>query len=123
MIQGQVTPSREAVVPLVVRGPSGQEVDIEAAIDTGFTEYLTLSLAIITLLGLRFRTTTPVILADGSVILVSVYRATVLWDGHPRLVEVHEAEGGPLVGMSMLYGSRLTIDVLDGGPVTIEALP
>ena len=34
-----------------------------------------------------------------------------------------DADGGPLVGMSLLYGSRVTLDVVDGGPITIEPLP
>jgi hypothetical protein len=29
----------------------------------------------------------------------------------------------PLIGMSLLYGSRVTLDVVDGGPVTIEPVP
>ena len=29
---------------------------------------------------------------------------------------------GPLVGVSLLYGHRLTVDVVDGGPVTLAPL-
>jgi hypothetical protein len=36
---------------------------------------------------------------------------------------VLEADGGALIGMALLYRSRLTLEVLDGGPVTIELLP
>lgn len=31
-------------------------------------------------------------------------------------------KGGALVGMSLLYGSRVTITVLDGGDITIEPI-
>ena len=62
-------------------------------------------------------------LADGSVVRLSYFRATVLWEGKPRKIMVLDADGGPLVGMSLLYGSRVTLDVVDGGPVTIEPLP
>jgi hypothetical protein len=49
--------------------------------------------------------------------------AVVSWDGQDRNVMVLEANGGPLLGMSLLYGSRVTLDVVDGGPVTIQTLP
>jgi hypothetical protein len=64
-----------------------------------------------------------VTLADGRDITLRQYEATVLWDGQPRDVMVLEADGGALIGMALLYGSRLTVEVLDGGPVTIELLP
>jgi hypothetical protein len=38
-------------------------------------------------------------------------------------VLVLAADGGPLVGLSLLYGHRVTLDVVDGGRVSIEALP
>ena len=64
----------------------------------------------------------PMDLADGSTVFLGVYEATVEWDGHLRHIPVH-MEGGALLGMSLLYGSRLVIDVVDGGAVTIDALP
>ena len=46
-----------------------------------------------------------VILGDGSMVVLDLDLATVLWDMQPREVLVLEAEGGPLMGMAMLYGS------------------
>jgi clan AA aspartic protease len=123
VITGQITADREAVLRLVVQGPSGSELEVDAVIDTGFTEFLTLPPAIIAGLGLTFRYSTPMVLADGSTALFEVYRARVEWDGSERTVLTHEADGGALVGMSLLYGSRVTMDVVDGGPLTIEQLP
>jgi hypothetical protein len=54
---------------------------------------------------------------------LGVYDARVLWRGQERFVPVYEAEGGPLVGMSLLRGSRLTVEVEPGGDVVIEDLP
>jgi predicted aspartyl protease len=51
MITGIVTGAREAVISLTVRGPNGQEQEIEAVIDTGFDGSLTLPLALITALS------------------------------------------------------------------------
>lgn len=39
-----------------------------------------------------------------------------------RKVVVTEAEGGPLVGMALLQNTRFTLDVIEGGQVTIESL-
>ena len=36
MITGVVTEDRQAIIKLTVRGPAGQEQEIEAIIDTGF---------------------------------------------------------------------------------------
>jgi len=42
MISGVVTGDRQAVIRLTVRGPTGQEQEIEAVIDTGFDGCLSL---------------------------------------------------------------------------------
>ena len=42
MITGVVNANREATIRLVAIGPSGQQQEIEAIIDTGFTGFLTL---------------------------------------------------------------------------------
>jgi predicted aspartyl protease len=52
MIIGSVSATKEAVVRLRVRGPAGPGAEVDAVLDTGFTEYLTLPQAIITSLSL-----------------------------------------------------------------------
>jgi clan AA aspartic protease len=123
MITGVVNANREATIHLVVSGPSGQQREIEAIIDTGFTGFLTLPPALVQALGLAWLCRQPGILADGSVDVFDVYSATVIWDGQPRTVEVEAADTEPLVGMSLLDRHSLRIDVLTGGVVTITALP
>ena len=51
-----------------------------------------------------------------------MYLAKVLWHGQEREVLILEAEGVPLVGMSLLYGSRVMLEVVDNGDVTIAPL-
>lgn len=121
MIQGVVTPDREAVIRLVVRGSQGQEHEVEAVIDTGFNDYLTLPPDLVTALGLPFAAPTQATLADGSVAQMNYHRATVVWDGAPRSALVLACEGGALVGMSLLYGYDLYVQAVDGGIVTIKA--
>jgi len=55
--------------------------------------------------------------------MITGHDALVVWGGKPRSVGVHAIDGDALLGMSLLYGSRLLIDVIDGGPVTITPLP
>lgn len=59
-------------------------------------------------------------LADGSEQECDVYAATVIWDGQPRRVPVDAAETDPLVGMPLLNGSDLYMQVRAGGRVAIE---
>ena len=123
MITGTVTAEREAVINLQVCDTSGQQYSIEAVIDTGFTGALTLPSSLITTLGLAFRCRQQILLGDGSLALADVYVGTVIWEGRPRIAEIDSADTDPLLGMSLLYGSELRVQVVDGGSVTIEALP
>jgi predicted aspartyl protease len=123
MIKGIVTPSRQARIRLTVFSSGGQPNDVDALLDTGFNLFLTLPAATIAALALPFAMRTQASLADGSLVQLDCYRATLDWDGQRRSILVVSAEGGPLAGMSLLYRSRVTLDVVDGGPVTIESLP
>ena len=122
MITGEVTADREAIVSLPIVGASGEQLKVEAVLDTGFTDHLTLPLAMIAMLQLPYIDSSEFTLADGSTVTMEVYRATVVWDGLDRAIPILAAEGGALAGMSLLYGSRLTLDVVDGGTVTVEKL-
>jgi clan AA aspartic protease len=123
VIAGTVTADQEAVIPLPLLDNSGQEHSVDAVVDTGFTGALTLPAALIAMLGLPFRCRQQVMLADGSLIIADVFVGQVSWDGQPRVAEVEAAETEPLVGMTLLHGSELSVQVIDGGSVTIQALP
>ena len=121
MIQGYVNEAYEAIVPFTLQGPSGHTRDIEAVIDTGYTGFLTLTPALVTELRLRYRNRDIAILADGSEAIFDVYGVTVLWDGDNRQVDAYMSDATPLVGMRLLHGHNLNIDVMDGGHVAIQA--
>jgi clan AA aspartic protease len=121
MITGVVR-GREARVRLKVRGTRGREPEIEALIDTGYTAYLTLPPAPVAALGLRWLSLDRGTLADGSECLVDVYEATVVWDRRPRRVPVDEVDADPLVGMALLSGYELKMQVRARGKVTIKRL-
>lgn len=100
----------------------GRQREVEAIIDTGFTGFLTLPWDVVTALGLSLVGNRRATLGDGSVVVLDLYLATVLWHEQEREVLVLQAEGGALVGMSLLYGSRVVLDVVEGGEVTIATL-
>lgn len=62
------------------------------------------------------------ILADGRAVETRYHRGRVLWHGREREVQVLSAEGGPLVGMTLLRGDLLTIEVVPGGEVSLVKL-
>lgn len=125
MIVGRVTPDgREAVIPLaLLRVPTGETRSIEAVIDTGFTDRLTLPPDIVEELGLPLRGSAEVALADGSIETLSMYRVRLLWHGRERTIRAYASFGDPLVGMALLSGSELRIRVMAGGAIEIEELP
>lgn len=122
MISGVVTDDRQAVIHLTVRGPAGQEQKVVAIIDTGFDGSLSLPSALVVQLGLPWRRRGRALLADGSESVFDIYEAIVDWDGEARRVAVDEAETVPLIGMSLLEGYELTVQVQRGGNVTVRAL-
>lgn len=121
MITGEINAQNEAILRLRLRGGS-TEVEIEATLDTGFTEYLTLPPEVIEALVLPRLETTRMELADGTTVMMSLHEVGVYWDGELRFVFVHATVGGSLIGMKLLKGSLVTIEVVDGGAVNIEAL-
>ena len=123
MITGIVNPDYEAVIHLLVQGRSGQEREINAVIDTGFNGFLTLPPNLITALGLTRLSRGRAILANGAEDIFDIYGVTVLWDDQPRYVETGSVDTTPLVGMALLDGYDLHIQVMDGGRVAIQATP
>ncbi len=123
MISGIVTGDHQAIIPVTVRGPTGQERNIEAILDTGFDGWISLPPSLVEALGLVWRRRGRALLADGSESVFDIYEATVIWEGLVRRISVDAAETAPLVGMGLLEGHEITLQVRTGGVVTIRALP
>ena len=121
MITGSVR-ALEAHVKLRVRGPTGETLTVEGIVDSGFTGCLALPRGLIDSLGLSYQGFFPGILADGSERLLDIFDATVLWDRRRRQIDVVATEGSPLIGMALLSGHRLMMEVRPGGKVTITRL-
>jgi clan AA aspartic protease len=122
MMQGIVDQNCEATIRLVVGNVDSQRQMIDAAIDTGFTGFLTLPSSVLADLNLRAYRREEGILGDGSTCVFDVYRGLVIWDGELRRIDINESDTEPLVGMSLLYGYRMQLDAIEGGTVTIQAL-
>jgi clan AA aspartic protease len=120
MIQGVVNARHEAIVGLRVRGPGGFELDVDAIVDSGFTSSLTLPTAVITALGLARQSGGSAVLADGSVRQFDIFSAEVEWGGSWRAVLVSAVGNESLMGMGLMAGHKLVIEVTQGGNVEIS---
>ena len=122
-MQGRVGDgAREAFLSVTLSGPSGKRTELEALVDTGFTGALCLGAEQIQELDLPLVGRGAAVLADGRVVETRYHRGQVLWHGGERTVQVLSAEGGPLVGMSLLRGSLLRVEVAPGGGVSVVKL-
>jgi clan AA aspartic protease len=111
-----------AVVDLTIEGPGGERKVTQAVVDTGFTGSLavpeeTAGSLQLTPLGEQRAT-----LADGRLVRLRTYEASVMWDGQRRNLRVIETSGATLVGMALLRGYDLRMQVIPGGDVTFTAL-
>ncbi|WP_204154323.1 clan AA aspartic protease [Leptolyngbya sp. CCY15150] len=122
MIQGIVNQRCEATLPLVIGNTSGQRQLVNTVIDTGFNGFLTLPSSIISALDLPWNASDRVTLGDGRETLFDLYAVTVIWDGQYYEIDVAESDTEPLIGMALLYGYRLQMDIVEGGIVRLEAL-
>lgn len=122
MIVGEVNAKWEPVIPLDVRGSSGRWKRISAIVDTGYTGTLTLPLELIEQLELKWDRIGAGKLADGRQIGFDVYEATVQWNGRSRSTWIAGCGGDALVGMELLHGLELRVQIQLGGSVTIAEL-
>lgn len=125
MIRGIVRPRAddgtglEAWVDITVAGSERSFQTLPAVVDTGATNWLTLSESVVQELGLRNTGNRRVYQAHGGPIQVKVYVVWVLWHGRMRRVFA-EAGNETLIGTDLLAGNRLAIDWWEGGDVIIE---
>jgi clan AA aspartic protease len=123
MIRGTVNARRRAVVRLRLRGPGGAECDVDAVVDSGFNGSMALPDAVVAALGLTPQNRSSAVLADGSVRQFDLCAAEVEWEGTWRPVMVSALGGKALLGMRLLAGHRLSVEVIPGGAVEITPLP
>lgn len=113
---------RELVVPVTVLDESEASLALECVVDTGFDGDLTLPPAVIQHLRLQRMETITVVAANEANLRLNAYRGVILWQGQRRAVRIIEAEGSPLIGIGLLWGSFLTATITDNGAVTVGPL-
>ena len=121
MIEGAVNAAYEAVIPLALQGPTGQSREVDAVIDTGFNGVLMLESSLVAELELPVVGKGYAVLANGLEEEFFLHSVTVLWDGQEKQLDAYASDIDPLVGMRMLEGYNLSVDVEIGGRVVIQA--
>ena len=121
MIRGVVTRD-EGIVLLSVFGRRGQREVVEAVVDTGYDGFLTLPPTMIRELELEWLSNGHAVLADGSECLFDLHEGEVIWDRRHMLIQIDASDATPLVGMRLLEGFELTMQVRQDGPVLIKRM-
>ncbi len=121
MIRGTVE-NHEGTVRLTVIGRDSQREPIQAVVDTGYDGWLSLPQSLIHDLELQWISFGRAALADGSECGFDVYAGDVVWDRRRVHIEIDASETMPLVGMQLLEGFELTMQVRQDGPVIIRRM-
>ncbi len=117
-MNGSVSDELEAIVTVRIGTQAGL-TEFAAVIDTGFNGYLTAPPQIIAALGLAVCGDTEAALGDGREVRLPTYEAVAEWFDRRLAVPVLESQGGILLGMSLMRGCTLNMDVSPGGQVQI----
>lgn len=120
MILGRVNDHGEPVVPIRVRARDGVDWEVSAVIDTGFSGYLTLPPELIAELDLPFANRRVLTLPDRQTHEFDAYGTIVVWDGEERGIVALSSRGPATIGIALLRGCRLSLDLNEEGAVTIE---
>ncbi|PSB18173.1 clan AA aspartic protease [filamentous cyanobacterium CCP2] len=120
MITGFVNVEFEPIIPLSIRSADGKVLTQDAIVDTGFNGWLSLPPDLITQLNLTWKRRGRATLGGGSDCVFDVYEAVVIWDRTLIIIPVDEADSEPLIGMSLMEGYQLTIQVFEGGQVELR---
>lgn len=123
IIRGAVSDRLEAILRLRFRGPVGAVVEFDAVVDTGYSGLLTLPAAAAESLGLERGMGGRATLADGSARRFDTFIAQLEWGDEWREVVVSALGAEVLVGMRLLAGHELRVQVASGGAVEVTALP
>ncbi|MGL4879761.1 MAG: clan AA aspartic protease [Waterburya sp.] len=120
MITGVVNAEFEPIIPLSILRSDGKVFAQDAIVDTGFNGWLSMPPNLIAELNLKWKRRGRAILGDGSECVFNVYEAVIIWDDTLLTIPVDEADAEPLVGMSLMEGYQLMVQVFEGGQVELR---
>jgi clan AA aspartic protease len=111
MIRGNVDAHLQAKIPLVLLDKSGNQSTLNAAVDTGFSGELCISIHAIDKIDLTFSHLEEYQLGDGSIVEQHVYEGEIIFDKQKILIDVLvSASKDTLLGASLLANKKLEID-------------
>lgn len=122
MLKGKVASNLEARVDIIFRIPDGTFATVEAVIDTGFTSELVAPEYVLEQIGLPLARPAEFRLADHTIIEVQSYQVKLVWHGEERDMIAFATGEETLIGMRLLHGSRVIVDVVPDGSVEIAEL-
>lgn len=122
MITGIVNADFEPIIPLSICGSDRKVYTQDAIVDTGFNGWLSLPPDLIAELNLKWKRRGRAILGDGTECVFDVYEAVLVWDSNFLTVPIDEADSEPLVGMSLMEGYQLMVQVFEGGRVELSKI-
>lgn len=119
-IRGGKSADRQVLGSIEVVNADGRLRQVEVLLDTEFTGCLTLSAETVRQLGLSSVGRRTLESANGEWSESQAYLATASWHGHLADVLVLESDSAPLLGMTLLWGSRVTLETDTQGAPQIE---
>jgi clan AA aspartic protease len=120
MILGHVRDNLPRVM-LTLPGHEGP-VNIEFIVDTAFEGDLALPLAVLNRVQATFNHDRLIRLADGTFRPRPHFEVSIEWEGEERLAEVVLMDNEPLLGVELMAGYLLQVELEDGGEVSLEPL-
>ncbi len=120
MMTGIVNADFESIISISLCRSDGKIYTQDAIVDTGFNGWLSLPPDLIAQLNLKWKRRGRAILGDGSECIFSVYEVVLVWDGVILTIPVDEADSELLVGMSLMEGYQLMVQVFEGGHVELS---
>jgi predicted aspartyl protease len=111
-------PHLELMLPL----SQGGHKSIEFIVDTGFEADIALSPVLLMGIDASYVGEFPFALADFTYRTRPVYSVLVEWQGEPRVAEIVAFEGNPLVGVGLLRGCLLEMEMEEGGEISISPI-
>ena len=123
MIRGRVNADREAVIRLRARGLSGAAAEIDFLLDSGFDGTVILPEQTAQQLGFVHLGRDTAVLADGTLQTYEMYLGQLLWHGVFQDTVFLCIGSEPMIGMGLLHGNELRIEVKPSGMVEVKPLP
>ena len=121
MIVGAVISNLQGLVEIQVIHATGEAARRSFMVDTGFNGWLGLSDETLGELDVWPTSDADIMLADGTQRTVEQFMVTVVWENNLTVMTALKS-GIDLIGMRMVQGNRLTMDVKQAGVVEISPI-